>query len=153
MDEELESDNSDPEDDTGDHNNTDQVEDEFYTPVDSPQPPPLLSDSEESDSEPEISDNVSDDGDDQEDNYTYWNETFHISSTSEEENVNVRTNQDSSSSEDETTMRGRPSQRNPDKNRRCYTPRRASSSPRRDPGIPALGRARSPGKNLSLIHI
>ena len=114
--------------------------------MESPCPPPLLSDSEDSDSESENSENTSTDEDDQENNYTYFNETFNISSTSEEENMIVRTNQDSSSSEDDTTVRGRPSQRTPFTNRRCYTPRRVSSSPRREQKTPAPGRARSPGK-------
>ena len=58
MKEEIESDSSDSEVNTID---TDEAEDEFYTPVESPRPPPLLSDSEDSDLESENSDKVNTD--------------------------------------------------------------------------------------------
>ena len=58
--EEIESDSSDSEDNTTD---TDESEDKYYTPVESPYPPPLNTDSECLDSESGSSDNDSDNDD------------------------------------------------------------------------------------------
>ena len=141
--EEIESDTSDSEENTTD---TDETEDKYYTPVESPHPPQLITDSEDSDSESESSD--------PDDDFSYWNNTFNISNTSDETNDDKETDneQDSSSSEEETKTRGRSSRKTSYRNRRPQTPRRKSSYPRRRPKTPAPRRACSPNVSEEEHH-
>ena len=80
--EELESDTSGSE---GYNTDTDDGEDIFYTPVESPLPQ-LITDSEDSDSESE-SESTDPDND-----WSYWNNTYNISNTSDD--TNEETNSD-----------------------------------------------------------